>query len=126
MRLKVARVPLTATTATTGGAVAAWANPEGANIAIVRVLLAVNTASTGAANLSVGIAANATTSNATTFDAKAVGTAGLFDNADDTDNGSTGIAKAQKMTSTQYITATGSADTTGLVGNLFIYYHSLA
>src|SRR6478736_5688867 len=50
--------------ATTGGAILAWQNPENTPIYVCMVELDVTTKSTGAAALSVGSAANATTSSA--------------------------------------------------------------
>ena len=109
--LVVAKVPLTGVTATTGGAVGSWANPEGQSIIINSVTLDVTTQSTGAANVAVGVAANATTSATTFFTAQAVGSAGVFKST-----------TAAKASSSQFITVTGSADTTGLVANLYIHY----
>lgn len=109
--VRVVKVPLTATTATTGGAVASWANVEAQDIIISRIVIDVVTQSTGAANVAVGVAANGTTSATTFFAAQAVGAAGVFSNA-----------TAAKATTSQFVTVTGSADTTGLVGSLYIYY----
>lgn len=118
--VKVAKVALTATSATTGGAVLSWANPEGANIIITRLQIDVTTKSTGAANLSVGVAANGTTSSANLIDTYAIGgTEKVVDNHVD---GSTNGKFTQKMTSSQFVTATGSATTAGLVATAYIHY----
>lgn len=117
----VAIVALTATTATTGGAVAAWANPATTAVLVTRVVANVTTKSSGAANLSIGVAANATTSSTTFHAAAAVGSAAVvLDSV--TGGGSSASIGAQVLASGSYITVTGSADTTGMVGSLYIYY----
>lgn len=118
--IKVVKVALKGVTATTGGALFSWANPEGASIIIQRLLIDITTKSTGAANVSFGTAANGTTSAANLIDTYAAGgTEKVVDNHVD---GSTNGKLNQKMTSSQYLTGTGSADTSGLVGNVFIEY----
>lgn len=118
--VKVARVALTATAATTGGAVAAWQNPEAGAILITNVVLDVTTQSTGAAALDVGTTAtNATTSSDTLLDGVSVAAAGTFDNV--TDKGTNGKSR-QRLASGKWVTVTGSADTAGLVGFLYVYY----
>ena len=117
---RVATVALTATTATTGGAVASWAPSEGGPVLVTRAIVYTTTKSTGAANLSIGTAANATTSSANLIDTLAVGSATIC--ADNITDGSTNGKARQLMSTTQYVTATGSADTTGLVGTLYIEY----
>lgn len=114
-------IPLTGALLFAGGEVAAVANPEGVPLIITDVKIYVDTPSTGAANLSVGLAANATTSDTDMINALAV-------------NGSiTGLAyhgmtalaakgAAQVWGTTQYLTATGSASTVGFVGRLFVQY----
>jgi hypothetical protein len=114
-------IPLTGALLFAGGEVAAIANPEGVPLIITDVKIYVDTPSTGAANLSVGLAANATTSDTDMINALAV-------------NGSiTGLAyhgmtalaakgAAQVWGTTQYLTATGSASTVGFVGRLFVQY----
>lgn len=109
-------VALTAATTTTGGAVASIANPFGFDVFIVRAILDVTTASTGAATLDIGVAANGSTSNDTLIDGKDVNAAtGTFDNI--TDKGTNGKA-TKKWSSSQYVTATASATVAGIVGSL--------
>ena len=113
-------IPLTATTATTGGAVAAKLNPEGQTLLITRCVLYTTSFSTGAANLDIGIGANATTSDDTLLDGIAVGTAvKIADNIKD--KGTEGLER-QIWGATQYLTATGSASTAGLAGNIYVEY----
>jgi len=118
----VAAIPLVGTTATTGGAIASWAPPEGGPIMITETILYYTTKSTGAANASVGVAANATTSAANLIDAFAVGTTAGPVMAVNTTDKSTNGKERQLLTGVQYVTVTGSADTTGLVGTLFVRY----
>ena len=103
------------------GAIGAVLNPEGVPLIITDVKLYVDTHSTGAANLSVGIAANATTSDTDLINALAVG--GAIDGK--AYHGMTALAakgEAQVWGVTEYITATGSASTAGFNGRLFIRY----
>lgn len=118
--VKVARVALTATSATTGGAVAAWQNPEAGAILITNVVLDVTTQSTGAAALDIGTTAtSATTSSDTLLDGVSVAAAGTFDNI--TDKGTNGKSR-QRLATGKWVTATGSADTAGLAGYMYVYY----
>jgi len=112
---------LTGVASTDGGAIGAVLNPEGVPLIITDVKLYVDTHSTGAANLNVGIAANATTSDTDLINALAVG--GAIDGK--AYHGMTALAakgEAQVWGVTEYITATGSASTAGFNGRLFIRY----
>ena len=121
--MKIAKVPLTATTATTGGAVMSWLNPENVAIIIHRLQIDVTTKSTGAANLSVGVGTGATTSYANLIDTYAIGgTEKVIDTAVD---GSTNGKEVQKCALGSYVTATGSASTAGLVATAYIHYYPL-
>ena len=114
-------IPLTGVAATTGGAIGACLNPEGRPLIINDVKLYVATPSTGAANLSVGIAADGTTSDTDMINALAVnGSITGF-----AYHGMTALAakgQAQVWGATEYITATGSATTAGFTGTLFVAY----
>ena len=114
-------IPLTGAALFAGGEVAGVLNPEGVPLIITDVKLYVTTPSTGAANLSVGIAANATTSDTDMINALAVNGA-ITGKAY---HGMTALAakgEAQVWGATEYITATGSASTAGFVGRLFVKY----
>lgn len=113
---------VTGVAATTGGAILAWQNQENSPIIIERVEIDVLTKSTGAANLSVGTAANATTSSANLIDTYAIGGTEKVVNTID-DKGTNGKG-AQKVPVGQYVTFTGSATTVGLVCDVYIYYHT--
>lgn len=118
---KIAKVALAGVAGTTGGALFAWQNPENVPIIIDRLELDITTKSTGAANGSFGTAANGTTSSANLIDTYALGgTEKVVNNIDD--KGANGKS-VQKMTTSQFITGTGSATTAGLVGFVYIHYY---
>lgn len=100
------------------------ANPEGVDLIITRTTFHMKTASDGAANLAAGI---------TTAAAKATDILNDLDVNSDADgtvyNGhamqntaKTAITAPAKWTSDKYLTLTGSADTTGLTGALYVEY----
>lgn len=114
-------IPLTGNALFAGGEIAAVANPEGVPLIITDVKIYVDTPSTGAANIAVGLAANGTTSDNDMIDALAINGAitGLAY------HGMTALAAkgaAQVWSTTQYLTATGSASTVGFTGRLFVSY----
>lgn len=114
-------IPLTGLVATTGGGIASVLNPEGVPLIIVDVKIYVDTPSTGGANINVGINASAVTSDTDMINALAINGAitGLAY------HGMTALAAkgaAQVWGATEYITATGSADSSGFTGRLFVQY----
>lgn len=108
--------------ATTGGAILAWQNPENTPIYICMVELDITTKSTGAAALSVGSAANGTTSSANLIDSYAAGgTEKLVNNYDDKGtNGKT----IQKVPVGGWVTVSAAASTVGLVMDVYLTYHT--
>lgn len=114
-------IALTGATLFAGGEIAACLNPEGVPLIIVDAKLYVDAVSTGAANLNVGINASATASdtdmiNALDINGATVG--GAY-------HAMTALAAkgaAQVWGATEYITATGSADTSGFAGRLYVQY----
>jgi hypothetical protein len=118
-------IPLTGALLFAGGEIASVANPEGVPVVITDVKILVTTPSTGAATISVGIAAAATTSDNDMIDALDINGAA----AGSAYHGMTALAAkgaAQVWGATQYVTATGSADTTGFVGKLYVQYNRTA
>jgi hypothetical protein len=119
-------VELTGTSSTTGGAIASVANPEGKTLQILRSYLLVLTASTGAANVNVGVGAAATTDASDMISALAVNSV----TANTVYAGSVGgdatkdslYAAPAPWTSTKYVNVTGSATTAGFTGRLYIEY----
>jgi len=113
---------LVGTSSTSGGGVGKFnvAGQDNATIVITRVMVYIKTVASGAANLNVGVAADGSTSAnnlLTSLDCHSA--AGCFDNL-----GSAGASgkSCQIMTTSQYVTVTGSADTTGLVGEVWYGY----
>lgn len=110
-------VALTPATGTTGGSVVSLANPEGQDLIVTKVVLQVDTPSSGAGTVDAGIAANGTTSADNLIDGQDMNAAaGCFANL-----GSNG-KRAQKWGSSQYFTITPSATMAGLVGFAHIEY----
>lgn len=114
-------IPLTGVAATTGGAIASVANPEGVPLIIEDVKLYVDTPSTGAANINVGLAAAATTDDTDMINALAINgsiTGKAY-------HGMTALAakgEAQVWGTSQFLTATGSATSVGFAGRLYVRY----
>lgn len=116
--IELLKVSVTGANVTTGGGLAAIANKWGAEVVIVRCALQRTTKSTGAAAADIGVAADATTSSDILIDGVALGaTEATEDNV--SDGGTNGKAR-QKWGSTQFVTMTGAADSTGLVAKLWI------
>lgn len=114
-------IPLSGNALFAGGEIAAVANPEGVPLIIQDVKLYVDTPSTGGANINVGLAANGTTSDTDMINALAINGA-ITGKAY---HGMTALAakgEAQVWGTTQYLTATGSADSSGFTGRLFVNY----
>lgn len=118
-------IPVTGTTSTTGGAMASFANPEGQTIYILRSYLVVTTASAGAANISIGIAADGVTSATDMINALAINgaiTTKIYNGNTIQATTKTEVSAPAAWTSSKYVTCTGSADSTGFTGTLFIEY----
>lgn len=114
-------IPLVGNALFAGGEIASVENPEGAPLIITDVKLYVDTASTGAANINVGIAADGVTSDTDLINALAIN--GSI--AGKAYHGMTALAakgEAQVWGASEYITATGSASSAGFAGRLFVQY----
>ena len=114
-------IPLIGNVLFAGGEIAAVANPEGVPLIITDVKIFVDTPSTGAANINVGLAADAVSSDTDMINALAINGAitGLAY------HGMTALAAkgaAQVWGTGQFLTATGSADSSGFTGRLFVEY----
>ena len=96
-------------------------NPEGVPLIITDAKLYVDTPSTGAANINVGLAAAPTISDTTLINALAINgsiTGKAY-------HGMTALAakgEAVVWGTDQYLTATGSASSVGFAGRLFVKY----
>lgn len=113
-------VPLEGNALFAGGEIAAILNPEGVPCIITDVKLYVDRPSSGAANINVGIhdAAHSDTDLINALAINGVLTGKAY-------HGMTALAakgEAQVWGAAEYITATGSADSTGFAGRLFVDY----
>lgn len=118
-------VPVTGTTSTDGGALCSVANPEGQTVHILRAYLRVDTASTGAANITVGVAANGTTEATDIINALAINgaiTGKIYNGNAIQVTTKTEVTAPAAWTSDKYVTCTGSASSAGFVGTLYIEY----
>lgn len=114
-------IDLAGVVATTGGAIASVANPEGVNLIVVQAVLYSTTASTGAANVTIGIGATATTDATDIINALALN--GL--SCPIAYNGNVLDAKTALpavWTPTTFLNVTGSGSTAGYVGKLYVQY----
>jgi hypothetical protein len=116
---KVARVALGVGTG--NGGIFAWANPEAGAIVVDRLTLDVTTVAAGACSVSVGQAANGTSSGANLIDTLDVHAAtGTFDNLA---NPGAGGKMLQRVAAGAFVTGTkASGAPAGLVGNAYIEY----
>lgn len=118
-------VPVTGTTAATGGAMCSVANPEGQTVYILRSYLVVTTPSTGAANISVGVAADGATSANDMINALAINGAianKIYNGNTIQATTKTEVSAPAAWTSDKYVTCTGSADSSGFTGTLYVEY----
>lgn len=118
-------VPVTGTTSTTGGAMCSLANPEGVTVYILRSYLVVTTASTGAANINVGVGATATTDATDIINALAINgaiTTKIYNGNTFQGTTKTEVTAPAAWTSGKYVNCTGSADSSGFTGTLYIEY----
>lgn len=121
----VLAIKITGVASTDNGGIGAVLNPEGVNVVILRATFYAITESTGAANLSVGVAANATTAATDILNALDANTM-----TDDTawngfamqNTAKTQISAPAIWQAGYYITFTGSATTVGFEGYLFVEY----
>jgi len=104
--------PIAGLVATTGGAIAAWTNNLGYDILIHRCVVDPTTASTGAANLTIGqTPTSITTSSTNILSATAINATTVV-----------GATTQVKCKNGEFITMQGSADTTGLIMNVYLYF----
>ena len=117
-------IALTGGASTDNGGLGAVANPEGASLIILRTTFYGINNSTGAANLGIGVAANATTKATDILNDLAMGAvAGKMYNGHAMQNtAKTEITAPALWTPDKFITFTGSASTAGLTGTLYVEY----
>jgi hypothetical protein len=118
-------IQINGVTSASNGGVGAVANPEGVDVLVLRSVLYIKTASTGAANLGVGVAANATTKGTDIVNDLAMNgaIAGKYYNGNTIQTtAKTEISAPAVWSSSKYLTFTGSADSTGLDATLYVEY----
>jgi hypothetical protein len=118
-------VPLTGNALFAGGEIAAIANPEGASLMVLRTYLYVKTPSTGAADINIGIAADAVTSATDIINALAINgaiTGKVYNGNTIQGTTKTEVGVPAVWTAGKFLTCTGSADSSGFVGTLYIEY----
>lgn len=119
--LHMATKPLVGVVSTSGGGLLGFIPNEGNPVIYLHTCLYVVTKSTGAANLNIGVGATTTTSANNLITACDVSTNSgvIYDNI--TDVGASGKSR-QLATGVLALTVTGSADTSGFVGILFVTF----
>lgn len=118
-------VPVTGTTSTDGGAMCSVANPEGQTVYILRSYLVVTTASTGAANINVGVGATAATDASDMINALAINgaiTNKIYNGSTIQATTKTEVSAPAAWTSDKFVNCTGSASSAGFTGTLYIEY----
>jgi hypothetical protein len=117
-------IDLEGVAATTGGAIFSMANPEGVPLIILRTTLYVSANSTDAANLSAGIAADATTAGTDIINALAMAAAAgkMYNGATIQGTTKTEITVPALWTTDKFLNVNGSASTVGLRARLFVEY----
>jgi hypothetical protein len=117
-------IDITGVTGTGNGAIGAVKNPEGVDVLITRCYLYVKTQSTGAANLSCGVASAADGATTDIINALAVGgaTGKYYNGQAQQVTAKTEVTAPAVWTKDYFINFTGSASTAGLVGTLFVEY----
>lgn len=109
---------------TGSGGIGAVANPEGVDLMILRSQLYVKASSTGAANLGVGVVADAVTKGTDIVNDLSVASVdGKIYNGNTIQvTAKTEITAPVIWTASKYITFTGSGSTAGLEAYLFVEY----
>ena len=118
-------IPLTGALLFAGGEIAAVANPEGVPLIIVDVKIYVDTPSTGAANIDVGLAANATTSDTDMINGLAINgaiTNKIYNGSTIQATTKTEVSAPAAWTADKFVNCTGSASSAGFTGTLYIEY----
>ena len=112
-------------TATAGGALASVANPEGVTLKIIESYLWVVSASTGTANINVGVGTAATHDASDiigTLAMNSVSANTLYNAGTIVHASKTAISTPADWTSSYYLNVTGDASTAGLSATLFVRY----
>ena len=114
-------IPVTAATLFAGGEMGSMLNPEGESVIITRAVLYTATpATTGGTNIAIGVAADATTEATNLYNEGY---------ADDTAATAVNLLACRSAADAlvvwdagEYVTCTGSADSVGFTGGLYVEY----
>ena len=112
-------VKVTLGSATGGGGILAWKNPEDTAIIVNRIVVNITDSAAESMTFDFGSAADATTSSGNLIDDLPADSAGLFDNLKD--HGTLGKAAAS-VAAGAYITGTVSGAITSFAGVAYIHY----
>jgi hypothetical protein len=118
-------IKITGAASAAAGGLGSVANLEGVPVLITRSQLYVETPSTGAANLGIGVVAAATTAGTDVLNDLAVNgsiTGKVYNGNTIQVTAKTEITAPAVWTAAKFLTFTGSATTAGFVGWLFIEY----
>jgi len=118
-------IDITGVASTANGGVGALLNPEGIALLITKTTFHFIAASTGAANLGVGIGATAATKGTDVLndlDVNGVAAASWYNGHARQNTAKTAITAPAVWGATEYLTFTGSATTVGLSGRLYLEY----
>ncbi len=117
-------IKITGVASTDNGGVGAIANPEGVTLIILRTTLLVTTQTTGAANLAIGVAADAVSKATDILNDLAMGatTGKAYNGSAPQTTAKTEITAPALWTASKFLTFTGSASTAGLDATLYVEY----
>lgn len=121
----VLAIRIDGTTSTANAGQGAIANPEGCDVLILRGTLVVHSASTGAANISIGVAADASSAATDIVNALAmngVSAQTAYNCFAMQNSAKTAITAPALWTASKYVTITGSASLVGLEATLLLEY----
>jgi len=104
-----------------GGGILNLPNPEGVDLIITNFIVRTTAKSAGAAAIDAGVAASGT-SNDELIDGLAVNTALVCESNHDQVTAQTVAEHEVEWGADEYLTITGSADTTGMVGTYYVEY----
>lgn len=115
-------IAITGAASTDNAGLGSLANPFGVNVVILRSTLYVGTASTGAANLGIGVttAAAKATDILNDLDINGATEGGFYNGHAMQNTAKTAITAPAVWTTSKYVTLTGSASTVGFTGTLYL------
>jgi len=118
---KVERIALVVEASPANGGLASWENPYDVAVTVYTILN-VTTPTTGAATADIGVGTVAATDDDTLHDGTDIGTAAITELSGTGTNG----VLVQSVAANGFVAATASADSTGIVGTLTVFYWKTA